>query len=435
MGSVNKVLGLKRQKFLMAIFIILIVILTIILSYPNKENNYFFAQKKIKLENLSVNRSYFCKTNQRIAFDNYLSKNGKYDYLKADTNLYEPDNSEMLILENMRLKARNITIESTRKKKYFFSMNLYNNEEALPFIIQEIMQLFKFLGPENIFLSIYENGSMDNTKLILAEFKKFLEASDLRYRLVADSIVRPEKYHRIEYLAGVRNKALEPLETEEKLGFVYDKIVFLNDIFFCYYDILELLYQSDFQKSDLTCPLDFLIKEKIPTITFRDLWVAHDLGGEAFNGNLNRLTNHKPSLERVKERLPFQVQCAWNGVAVINAAPFYGKDPIRFRRSDASAGECSASECSLLCTDFWKRGFRRIVVVPKILVPYSINEVWILEKNYELIMNTNQTLSEKISYVSGPSKVNCRGLEEYNRNGPDKPSIKVEYAGNDTFVI
>ncbi|OMJ27413.1 Alpha-1,3-mannosyltransferase CMT1 [Smittium culicis] len=330
---------------------------------------------------------------------------------------------------------RNITLSSTRKRKYFFSMNLYNNEEVLPYIIEECMLLFKFLGPENIFLSIYENGSFDKTKNILIEFKSFLNDLDLRHKIVYDYSVRPKIFHRIEYLAKIRNKALEPLESEEKLGRVYDKIVFMNDIFFCHYDILELLYQSDYQKSDVTCPLDYFINGRNPRILFRDRWIARDLYGNDFRGNINNLVSHEPSTERYNERLPFQVQCSWNGVAIINSAPFYGKNPIRFRRSVINSDECSASECSLFCNDLWKRGFRRIIVVPKILVPYTHNELFTLKKNYEFIMNINQTLSERINYVSGPPRVNCRGLTNFNRLHPHIPNKEVEYSGTDTIVV
>jgi hypothetical protein len=48
------------------------------------------------------------------------------------------------------------------------------------------------------------------------------------------------------------------------------------------------------------------------------------------------------------------VQCCWNGMAALNAEPF--KRGLRFRAQ--IKGECRASECSLLCDDFQKLGYR-----------------------------------------------------------------------------
>ena len=45
-----------------------------------------------------------------------------------------------------------------------------------------------------------------------------------------------------------------------------------------------------------------------------------------------------------------------------------GNEGIRFRRSDLGKEECAASECSLLCGDFWKAGYGKVQVVPSIQV-------------------------------------------------------------------
>ena len=41
---------------------------------------------------------------------------------------------------------------------------------------------------------------------------------------------------------------------------------------------------------------------------------------------------------------------------------------VRFRRGDKGQGECAASECSLVCSDYWKAGYGRIQVVPSVQV-------------------------------------------------------------------
>ncbi|OMJ08136.1 Alpha-1,3-mannosyltransferase CMT1 [Smittium culicis] len=227
---------------------------------------------------------------------------------------------------------------------------------------------------------------------------------------------RPAIFHHIEYLAKIRNKALEPLYKELSSSRKYDKIVFMNDVLFCKNDILELIYQSDLQGSDFTCPLDIHgVGTNPPQIEFRDGWVARDIKGGFFYNKLDDLFDHEESKQRISQNLPFQVQSSWNGVAVLNAEPFYLKDtPIRFRRSKVGTNECSASECSLICNDFWSLGYGRIIVVPKILVSYNLRDVDLIDANYMNILKVKPSLEEKIKYIPGPEEVACRNLLEYN---------------------
>ncbi|OMJ12766.1 Alpha-1,3-mannosyltransferase CMT1, partial [Smittium culicis] len=166
-------------------------------------------------------------------------------------------------------------------------MNLYDNEENIPYITQELTLVFKHLGPENVFLSIYENNSEDKTKELLNDFKVSLKNLGFRFLIITDNATRPEIYHRIEYLAGLRNKALDPLSEETRLGYKYDKIIFINDIIFCKNDILELIYQSDLQKSDITVPIDIFVTGKPEHLEYRDTWVGRDLNGNAITGDLD----------------------------------------------------------------------------------------------------------------------------------------------------
>ncbi|OLY77636.1 Alpha-1,3-mannosyltransferase CMT1 [Smittium mucronatum] len=212
----------------------------------------------------------------------------------------------------------------------------------------------------------------------------------------------------------------------------------MNDIFFCRNDILELIYQSDIQGSDITCPLDFYTTIKANRkfkFKFRDTWVSRDLNGREFNPNMNKLVSHTESKHRFLKNLPFQVQCCWNGVAVLNPNAFYGNTSIRFRRSKKEKSECSASECSLLCNDFWQKGFRKIVVVPKIRVSYMLKDAILSNKRYsdEGLFDTD--VDEKIRYIHGPKKYFCKGLEAKNEIHPNNPGVWYEYSTNGTEVL
>ncbi|OLY79996.1 Alpha-1,3-mannosyltransferase CMT1 [Smittium mucronatum] len=256
---------------------------------------------------------------------------------------------------------------------------------------------------------------------MLRDFSNYMNVFDIKHTFVMENQPRPKIFHRIEYLAEIRNKALKPLKIERRKG--------RTD------DVLELIYQYDFQESDFTCPLDFqAVKKKNNELEFRDSWVARDLRGEKFRSALDLLSYHPETRRRNEQKLPFQVQCSWNGVAILNPKPFYEKNPISFRRSYSDLGECSASECSLLCNDFWSRGYKRIVAVPEILVSYRLEDAILLDPVYDKALKVNRTLEEKIKYVNGPPQVICVGLDGNNRINPDQPKLWVNYTTSGTEI-
>ncbi|KAJ2805438.1 hypothetical protein H4S07_004021, partial [Coemansia furcata] len=150
--------------------------------------------------------------------------------------------------------------------------NLYNSENILPNMALQLLALADTLGHGRVFISIYENGSKDKTKEILGQFNSTLNTLGIAHRIRTDEARRPEHTHRIEYLAKVRNLALEPLYSTGK---IYDRVLFINDIYFCMNDLLELAYQSRTQSTHLTCAEDFVMFNEIPG--FYDTWVARDM--------------------------------------------------------------------------------------------------------------------------------------------------------------
>ncbi|PVV00293.1 hypothetical protein BB560_005331 [Smittium megazygosporum] len=318
-------------------------------------------------------------------------------------------------------------------KKYYFSSNFVNNQEVLPHLFSQLLSIFKFLGPENVFFSIFENSSTDNTTAIIRDFEKKITELKIRHSFVSSKHKRPNPFHRIEYLAGVRNRAMEPLYKEQKLGFTYDKIVFLNDVFFCENDLLELLYQSDFQGADITCPMDVVMYggNGNRMLGFRDSWVARDISGDRHHKNFSLGIRDEETNKRYHDNLPFQVQCCWNGIAIINSAPFYQENPIKFRRSDIVENECSASECSLFCNDMWNRDFGKIITVPRIKVSYNQFDQIAVNRGLNLTPVADKE-AERITYIGPPEKIVCVGLNGVNKINPDSGAIWVTYLKNKT---
>lgn len=105
---------------------------------------------------------------------------------------------------------------------------------------------------------------------------------------------------------------------------------------------------------------------------FYDNWVARDINGTALeNAPFESIFQHGPSQERFMQHLPLQVQSCWNGIAVLDSAPFYTPPHVRFRMARIAENECSASECSLICNDYWEAGYGRILMVPRVKLAYD----------------------------------------------------------------
>ena len=71
---------------------------------------------------------------------------------------------------------------------------------------------------------------------------------------------------------------------------------------------------------------------------------------------------------------------------MLDPAPFYAPPHVKFRMAKLPEGECSASECSLICSksnpsrlvvflmsadDYWNSGYGRIIMVPRVKLAYD----------------------------------------------------------------
>lgn len=263
--------------------------------------------------------------------------------------------------------------------KYFFALDLSNSAPSIPRLFGTIVQVMKFLGPQNCALSIVEGRSADGTAEILAALDKPLKDLGVPLYNLSHSDLSP-KYgilDRIEALSQLRNQALEPL-TSNPSAFASDALIlFLNDITVCPDDLLELVHQHVIQDADMVCALDWINDGDV----VYDAWVGRGMTGDLFfevplGGNWNYAKNlfwnDPTSRERADKRLPLQVYSCWHGVAVIKSQPFTrAVDPIRFRRNNIEAGECYMAEPTILCRDLWRNGYGKIAVVPSVAVGYE----------------------------------------------------------------
>nr|ODN96169.1 alpha-1,3-mannosyltransferase [Cryptococcus depauperatus CBS 7855] len=291
----------------------------------------------------------------------------------------------------------------TDQHKYFFAINLYNSFDVIPDIFATLFRVSAILGYQNVFVSIYENGSNDQTKALLRIFDALARTVGLRITIRTSMRTRGLFNHRIEYLAEVRNAAMLPLhELRDNEGEVFDSVVFMNDILPCVDDLLELIWQSRRQNAGITCASDYMYHDEIGAPVFYDNWVARDINGTALeNAPFEQIFHHTESNHRFQRHLPIQVQSCWNGIAVLDPAPFYDPPHVRFRMAKLTNGECSASECSLICNDYFNAGYGRIVMVPRVKLAYD-------KKVYDIIH---------------PERRNLTAIRGYKRIGglPDDP--------------
>ncbi|KAI9513522.1 CAP59-like protein [Russula earlei] len=276
--------------------------------------------------------------------------------------------------------------------KYFFAINLYNSFEIIPDLFATLFRVSAFLGYHNVFISIYENGSTDQTKALLRIFDALARSVGLRVTIRTSQRTRGAFNHRIEYLAEVRNAAFVPLhEQRNSENEYFDTIIFMNDILPCIDDVLELIYQSRLNNC-----------RNHGSPVFYDNWVARDINGTALeNAPFESIFHDDPSSMRFQQHLPVQVQSCWNGIAVLDPAPFYQPKRVRFRMARITEGECSASECSLICNDYWEAGYGRILMVPRVKLAYD----------------------GKVFDIIHPSRRNLTAIRGYVRLGglPDNP--------------
>ncbi|KAF8523703.1 glycosyltransferase family 69 protein [Hysterangium stoloniferum] len=293
-----------------------------------------------------------------------------------------------------------LSVHSTQRElaalqhKYFFAINLYNSFDIIPDLFATLFRVASILGYQNVFVSIYENGSKDQTKALLRIFDALTRSVGMRVVIRTSMRKRGAFNHRIEYLAEVRNAALGPLhELRDSEGEIYDTVIFMNDVLPCVDDILELIWQSRRQNAGITCAADYMFHDEIGAPVFYDNWVARDINGTALENAPFELVFHdEDSSERFQRHLPIQVQSCWNGIAVLDPAPFYAPPHVRFRMAKILEGECSASECSLICNDYWEAGYGRIIMVPRVKLAYD-------KRVFDIIHPSRRNLTAIRGYV------------------------------------
>jgi hypothetical protein len=123
-----------------------------------------------------------------------------------------------------------------------------------------------------VFISIYESNSDDGTGVYLAEYRESLDELGIPNQVVpmvkdeGESWPYATSPQRIEFLAKLRNKAMEPIQSADpdirlENWREFTKVIYLNDILFDWEDIVRLIATRVEGKKDedydVACAMDF----------------------------------------------------------------------------------------------------------------------------------------------------------------------------------
>lgn len=171
---------------------------------------------------------------------------------------------------------------------YLIAINLIDAANVFPTLLRAIYSLIKLTegsSPRGKFhISIYENGSKDDTPVQLYLLARLFQKLGLGYTIIS-SVAEEGKTQgsRISKLSALRNEALKPV-FDNPAG-TFDRIIFLNDVHLCETDLLELLFSNEVQEADMSCGMDYKdleipeFKDSGYPLIFYDTWVARDMAG------------------------------------------------------------------------------------------------------------------------------------------------------------
>jgi len=232
----------------------------------------------------------------------------------------------------------------TKTPRVFIASLHWNNEHILRSEWNKgVVDLVKTLGPENVFVSVYESGSWDNSKGALRELDHELEKTGVGKKIVLDEethkdliagqpgeegwITVPDGSRmprRIPYLSRLRNLSLQPLLELAENGTNFDHVLFLGDVVFSVRvppnprgstantskipDIITLL-NTNHGHYAAACSLDF---SKPPL--FYDTFALRDAGGHEHATLTWPYFRASKSRKAMMHANPVRVSSCWNGI-------------------------------------------------------------------------------------------------------------------------
>ncbi|CAM1506832.1 Fc.00g064730.m01.CDS01 [Cosmosporella sp. VM-42] len=273
---------------------------------------------------------------------------------------------------------------------YIASMHFNNGKILKSHWNDAVLKLTEVFGRENVYVSIYESGSWDDSKQALKQLDDELKRRRISHRVEVSDVTHHDEIakgdqgdqgdgwidtargkkelRRIPYLAKLRNKTLKDLFELHEKGVRFDKVLFLNDVIFTVEDVLTL-FDTNGGDYAAACSLDF---SKPPL--YYDTFALRDIEGHAHtmatwpyfrsSASRNALVNHLDAVP---------VTSCWNGIVVMPAEPFIGSSQLRFRAVPDSLAlhHLEGSECCLIHADNPLSKTRGVYLNPRVRVGYN----------------------------------------------------------------
>ncbi|KKY29119.1 putative polysaccharide export protein [Phaeomoniella chlamydospora] len=352
--------------------------------------------------------------------------------------------------------------DAHRGTRLFIAATHWNNEAVLRSRWNDaILEIAQYFGPKNVYVSIHESGSWDDTKGALRELEATLNEFGVGNTIVLDTTTHKDEVEktpsaddtgwidtsrgkkelrRIPYLAKIRNKALEPLvkmaaaHPPQK----FDNILFLNDVYFSVPQVLDLLSTNNGHYAAV-CALDF---SRPPS--YYDTFALRDSAGEEPMMPTWPYFRSSTSRSAMKLNTDVPVSSCWNGMVIMPVEPFYDKlNPLRFRgvNDKLAAYHLEASECCLIHSDNPYTPSRGVWLNPRVRVGYN-------EAAYKMVKDANWLGSLDIvvglwrnrilrwSTTSWFTKGTIRQrLKEYTKRNPNNPETGTFCLINEMQVL
>ena len=220
------------------------------------------------------------------------------------------------------------------REKVFIAASIYDHDGNLAGGTwgQNLLDLVHLLGPEHVYLSIYENDAGSKAEAALRDLEQRVECPhSLVFEEHLDLGAAPpvqlpdgtKRVKRIAYLAEVRNRALRPLENSSVR---YDKLLYLNDVVFNPTDVLQLLFSTNAKETGLAnyraaCAVDFINPFK-----FYDTFATRDAEGYSMGIPFFPWFSASGEARSLQDVLDgedaVQVRSCWGGVVAFDAKYF-----------------------------------------------------------------------------------------------------------------
>ena len=180
---------------------------------------------------------------------------------------------------------------------------------------------------------------------MLRAFGRTLDQYNIDHRIISvtndgRTVFGLSSMERIAYLARIRNKTLEPIQSSDPSVRVpewetFTEIIFMNDVVFTWQDMVRLIGSrfggdGDSEEDyDMVCALHFAgsgahlpFRKRIDAYETGsyDTWVGRDICGSELITSWPYAKDHQ-SVEAVRNSQPFEVATDWHGAVVLNADP------------------------------------------------------------------------------------------------------------------